>query len=103
MTLLAEALVVAGKCQAQFVCITLVGVLAAKRGILDDRGLSVCSKVYLQLMLPCLVLGLGTSFTGERLREWSPVMIVALAHMAMASVRAFRYHTRSQYVWAMER
>jgi len=83
MTLLAESLIVAAQCQAQFVCITGVGAIGAARKILDGRALSLLSRVYLRLLLPCLMLGLSTSFSAERLQEWSPILVVACCHTAV--------------------
>ena len=86
MTLLIDAIVVAAKCQANFVAICLVGTLAAARGLLDDAALGVCSKVYIRMMLPCLLLGLSASFTAERLQAWSPIMAVAFAHAGLGAL-----------------
>ena len=83
MTLLGESLIVAAQCQAQFVCITGVGAIGAARKILDGRALSLLSRMYLRLLLPCLMLGLSTSFSAERLQEWSPILVVACCHVAL--------------------
>ena len=83
MTLLGESLIVAAQCQAQFVCITGVGAIGAARKILDGRALSLLSRLYLRLLLPCLMLGLSTSFSVERLQEWSPILVVACCHVAL--------------------
>ena len=86
MTLLVDAIVVAAKCQANFVAICLVGTLAAARGLLDDAALGVCSKVYIRMMLPCLLLGLSASFSAEKLEAWSPIMAVAFVHAALGAL-----------------
>jgi len=83
MTLLTDSLIVAAQCQAQFVCITGVGAIGAARKILDGRALSLLSRIYLRLLLPCLMLGLSTSFSADRLREWSPILVVACCHTAL--------------------
>ena len=83
MTLLTDSLIVAAQCQAQFVCITGVGAIGAARKILDGPALSLLSRIYLRLLLPCLMLGLSTSFSAERLQEWSPILVVACCHTAL--------------------
>ena len=83
MTLLEDSLIVAAQCQAQFVCITAVGAIGAARNILDASALSLLSRIYLRLLLPCLMLGLSTSFSAERLQEWSPILVVACGHTVL--------------------
>ena len=80
MSILTDSIIVAAQCQAQVVCITGVGAIGAANGLLD---LGQLSKMYLRLLLPCLMLGLSTGFAADRLVDFSPIMLVACCHIVL--------------------
>uniref|UniRef100_A0A7S4B605 Uncharacterized protein n=1 Tax=Chrysotila carterae TaxID=13221 RepID=A0A7S4B605_CHRCT len=86
MGLLAEAIGVAAQCQAQFVAICGVGAWAASRGLLHGATLKDVSRLYLRVLMPCILLRMHAAFTVQRLLDWSCVVVIGVAHIIIGAL-----------------
>lgn len=85
MALLLSALQVAAKSQAEVIVILSAGVVASELGLLTATELQKVAKLQLAVLQPCLIMHLNQSFTLARIVAWSPVILVAVVHMALGA------------------
>jgi predicted permease len=84
--LLVEAILVSVSANAQVLVIVLSGVYAAHRRMIDREVLVKMSTVVLRIGFPCLAFSMLASYDAERVRAWSPVLLVALCVQALGGL-----------------